>query len=114
MGRRDLLAMLGGVAIAWPRAARAQKSAMPVIGFTSLGAREERRVAALHQGLAEAGYVDGKDVAIEFRWAKVASIDFSAMAADLVSRRVAVLTRPEASTQLLLRKRPRIRFRSSS
>ena len=91
MRRRDLLAMLGGVAIAWPRAARAQKSAMPVIGFTSLGAREERRVAALHQGLAEAGYVDGKNVAIEFRWAEGRFDRLSAMAADLVSRRVAVL-----------------------
>ena len=91
MRRRDLLAMLGGAAIPWPRAARAQQTAMPVIGLISFGSPEEYRVAALRKGLAEAGYVEGKNVVIEFRWAEGHFDRLAAMAADLVSRRVAVL-----------------------
>ena len=110
MRRRDLLAMLGGVAVIWPLAARAQQAAMPVMGLLSAGVREERRVAALHQGLGEAGYVNGKDVVIEFRWAEGHFDRLPALAADLVSRHVAVMVGPAASKQRCSRKRPRQRF----
>jgi putative ABC transport system substrate-binding protein len=92
MRRREFIAGLGGVA-AWPLVARAQQSAMPVIGFLSarspVGA--EGLVAAYKEGLAEAGYVSDQDVAIDFRWAEGQYELLPALAADLVSRRVAVI-----------------------
>ena len=91
MRRRDLLAMLGGVAVVWPLGTRAQQASLPVIGLVSAGAPEEPRIAAFRQGLGEAGYVDGKNVAIEFRWAEGHFDRLPALAADLVGRRVAVM-----------------------
>ena len=91
MRRRDLLAMLSGVAVIWSLGARAQQTALPVIGVMSAGSPADWRVAALRQGLSEAGYVDGKNVTIEFRWAEGHFDRLSALAADLVSRHVAVL-----------------------
>src|ERR1700694_5867667 len=94
MKRRDLLAMLGGVVIAWPLAARAQKTAIPVIGYLSAGSPNflpGGTLAAVRQGLNETGYVEGKNVAIELRWAENHYDRLSALAADLGSLHVAVL-----------------------
>jgi putative ABC transport system substrate-binding protein len=69
--RREFIFILGGTASSWSLSARAQRSAMPVVGLLHPGslATNKRNVAAFHQGLAEAGYTDGRNVRVEFRWA---------------------------------------------
>jgi putative ABC transport system substrate-binding protein len=93
MRRRDFIAALGGGVVIWPLAARAQQSALPVIGFLSGVPFETRRdqVLGFHQGLKESGYVEGQNVAIEYRSADNQIDRLQTLAADLVNRRVDVI-----------------------
>ena len=99
MRRRQFLGVLGGAAAAWPLAVRAQQPAMPVIGFLSPGSLEAdtSRMNAVRQGLAEIGYVEGQNAAIEYRGAQYQHDRLSALAADLVNRRVAAIIVVSAS-----------------
>jgi putative ABC transport system substrate-binding protein len=93
MRRRDLVIFLGGAATGWPLAALAQQPVMPVIGFLHSGARDQYTdaMAAFHQGLGETGYVAGRNVTIEYRWAENELARLPELAADLVRRQVAVI-----------------------
>src|SRR5262245_43558439 len=105
--RRDLLALLTSTAAAgWPGAGWAQQPTIPVIGFLHSGSPEPnaKRVAAFREGLSKIGYVEGRNMAIEFRWAAGQDGRLPELAADLISRRVAVIATPGSTPAALAAK----------
>jgi len=95
--RREFITMLGSAAAAWPVGARAQPSSTrPVIGYLSSGSQESDifRITGLRHGLNDAGYIEGRNVAVEYRWAENHFDRLAVLAADLVQRRVAVIVAP--------------------
>jgi putative ABC transport system substrate-binding protein len=103
--RRDFITLIGGAAV-WPLAARAQQPAMPVIGYLSARtpADSVEVLADFHQGLAETGFIEGQNVAIEYRWLEGHYDRLQAMVADLVRRRVAIIAIPNTTASVLAAK----------
>jgi putative tryptophan/tyrosine transport system substrate-binding protein len=91
--RRDFTTLLGGAAAAWPLAGRAQQPALPVVGYLNIGSPESDapRLTGLRRGLNQSGYVEGRNLVIEYRWAGNQADRMQALAADLVQLRVAAI-----------------------
>ncbi len=106
MKRREFITLLGGTAVAWPFAARAQQPTMPVIGFLHLTSLETNRenLATFRQGLADTGYIEGKNVAIEYRWSQGQNDRLPTLVAELVRLRVSVIAVLESTNGALAAK----------
>jgi ABC-type uncharacterized transport system substrate-binding protein len=106
VNRRECISLIGGAAAAWPLAARAQQQPLPVVGFLHSGSPSGRshRLAACHAGLGEGGYVEGQNVAIEYRWAEDRYERLPALAANLMQRQVALIVTPGSTPAALAAK----------
>src|SRR4249920_3762521 len=106
MRRREFLGVLGGAAVAWPAAAWAQQTAMPVVGYLGSETPERfaTRLSAFRQGLSATGFDEGRNVAVEYRWGNGQIDQFPALAADLVRRKVSVIVTPGSGVVALAAK----------
>ena len=104
MRRREFILLLGGAVTAWPLAAHPQQAALPVVAFITGGAPEVRRAASFRNGLSETGYVEGRNVVVEYQWLEGHYDRLPALMADLVRRGVAVIATPASNPAALAAK----------